>query len=186
MAFDLGAVYKINDDWQVSASLVDLGFISWSNNVTAVNKQEHLEFNGFHDISYDKHDANGNLKDNSFESQGDKYGDRSLPTSPTLQTEGGHQGAAQPALALRSTLAPNTPSPHYRKLKFGLLSSTRFNGKYTWTEGRLSANASPLKWIDGGINFALNSYTASCGWVLNVHPKRLQHVHRYAIISLAR
>ncbi|MCI7476465.1 MAG: DUF5723 family protein, partial [Prevotella sp.] len=59
----------------------------------------------------------------------------------------------------------------YRKLKFGLLSSTRFNGKYTWTEGRLSANVSPLKWIDGGINFALNSYTASCGWVLNVHPK---------------
>ena len=46
-----------------------------------------------------------------------------------------------------------------------------FNGKYTWTEGRLSANVSPLKWIDGGINFALNSYTASCGWVLNVHPK---------------
>ena len=24
------------------------------------------------------------------------------------------------------------------------------------TEGRLSANVSPLKWIDGGINFALN------------------------------
>lgn len=33
MAVDLGGVYKINDDWTVSASLLDLGFISWSNNM---------------------------------------------------------------------------------------------------------------------------------------------------------
>lgn len=59
----------------------------------------------------------------------------------------------------------------YRKLHFGFLSSTRFNGKYTWTEGRLSANVAPLKWIDGGVNFAVNSFTASCGWILNIHPK---------------
>ena len=61
--------------------------------------------------------------------------------------------------------------PVYRKLTFGLLSSTRINGDHTWTEGRLSANVAPLKWLDGGINFAVNSYTASMGWVLNIHPK---------------
>ncbi len=169
MAFDLGAVYKINDDWQVSASLVDLGFISWSNNVTAVNKQETFEFNGFHDISYDKHDANGNLKDNSFESQGDKYGDQ-LADFANL-TDEGDQGGRTTGIGATLNVGAEYTFPLYRKLKFGLLSSTRFNGKYTWTEGRLSANVSPLKWIDGGINFALNSYTASCGWVLNVHPK---------------
>ncbi len=169
MAFDLGAVYKINDDWQVSASLVDLGFISWSNNVTAVNKQETFEFNGFHDISYDKHDANGNLKDNSFESQGDKYGDQ-LADFANL-TDEGDRGGRTTGIGATLNVGAEYTFPLYRKLKFGLLSSTRFNGKYTWTEGRLSANVSPLKWIDGGINFALNSYTASCGWVLNVHPK---------------
>ncbi|WP_308267608.1 DUF5723 family protein [Prevotella sp.] len=38
MAFDLGAVYKINDDWTVSAALIDLGYINWNNNMQAVNK----------------------------------------------------------------------------------------------------------------------------------------------------
>ena len=137
--------------------------------MTAVNKQETFEFNGFHDISYDKHDANGNLKDNSFESQGDKYGDQ-LADFANLTDEGDQEGRTTGIGATLNVGAEYT-FPLYRKLKFGLLSYTRFNGKYTWTEGRLSANVSPLKWIDGGINFALNSYTASCGWVLNVHPK---------------
>ena len=38
-------------------------------------------------------------------------------------------------------------------------------------EGRLSANYEPLKWIDGGVNLAVNSFAASFGWVLNIHPK---------------
>ena len=39
------------------------------------------------------------------------------------------------------------------------------------TEGRISANYTPLKWLDGGVNFAVNSFAASMGWVLNIHPK---------------
>ncbi|MDE5694294.1 MAG: hypothetical protein K2I09_10335, partial [Duncaniella sp.] len=35
MAVDLGAVYRLNDDWEFSASLLDLGFISWDNNHVA-------------------------------------------------------------------------------------------------------------------------------------------------------
>lgn len=38
MAADLGAIYKINDDWTVSASVLDLGFISWKENARAANK----------------------------------------------------------------------------------------------------------------------------------------------------
>ena len=56
-------------------------------------------------------------------------------------------------------------------MTFGLLSSTRIKGAYSWTEGRLSANWKPLKWLDGGVNFAVNSFTASMGYVLNIHPK---------------
>ena len=37
MAFDLGAVYKLNDDWTFSAALLDLGFISWSNDMMAAS-----------------------------------------------------------------------------------------------------------------------------------------------------
>ena len=58
-------------------------------------------------------------------------------------------------------------------MKFGILSSTRLQGKYSWTEGRVSANYSPLKWLNGGVNFAVSSFANSMGWVLNIHPKGL-------------
>lgn len=56
-------------------------------------------------------------------------------------------------------------------MKFGALSTTHIRGKYTWTEGRLSANWEPLSWIDGGVSFAANNFGASMGWILNIHPK---------------
>lgn len=61
--------------------------------------------------------------------------------------------------------------PVYRKVSFGALCTSRINGAYSWTEGRLSANYAPLNWLDGGVSFAVNSFTTSMGWVLNLHPK---------------
>lgn len=40
MALDLGGVYKVNKNLTVSASVLDLGFINWSNNMKAVNRSE--------------------------------------------------------------------------------------------------------------------------------------------------
>lgn len=51
VALDLGAEYKINDDWRVSAAVMDLGFINWSNNMKAVNAKNQFVFNGFHDTT---------------------------------------------------------------------------------------------------------------------------------------
>lgn len=169
VALDLGAVYTINSDWRVSAALIDLGFISWSNNMEAVNSQDTFVFDGFHDISVKKNDENGNLKDNSFKAQGDKYSDQ-LADFANL-TDQGDQGSRTTGIGATLNVGAEYTLPVYRPLTFGLLSSTRFNGRYTWTEGRLSANVAPLKWLDGGVNFAANNYTASFGWVLNIHPK---------------
>lgn len=59
--------------------------------------------------------------------------------------------------------------PVYRKLHFGFLSSTRFQGKYTWTEARLSANVAPVKCFSADVNVAAGTYGASMGWVLSFH-----------------
>ena len=61
MAFDLGTVYKINDDWTVSAAVTDLGFINWTNNVQAANRSKSFTFKGFHDTSVK--DEGGNTVD---------------------------------------------------------------------------------------------------------------------------
>ena len=163
MAVDLGGVYKINDDWKVSAAVLDLGFISWNNNVKAENNGKPFTFNGFQDATV------GSGSGNTLDNQWDYYSDQ-LTDFINLEDKG-DQGGRTTALAATLNFGAEYTLPVYRKLTFGLLSSTRLNGAYTWTEGRLSANWTPLKWLDGGINFAANSFTTSMGWILNIHPK---------------
>ena len=59
----------------------------------------------------------------------------------------------------------------YENLKFGFLSSTRIQGKYSWSEGRFSANVAPVKWFDASVNYAVSSFGSSFGWLINFHPK---------------
>lgn len=61
--------------------------------------------------------------------------------------------------------------PYYENLKFGFLSSTRIQGKYSWSEGRFSANVAPVKWFDASVNYAVSSFGSSFGWLINFHPK---------------
>ncbi len=59
--------------------------------------------------------------------------------------------------------------PVYRGLKFGLLNTTRFAGKFTWTDFRLSANVAPCKAFSAGINAVAATYGIGFGWLLSVH-----------------
>lgn len=164
MAFDLGAVYKLNDDWTFSAALLDLGFISWSNDMMAASSGEPFEFDGFRDVAINRDNGGHKLSDIT-----DDLGDQFTEFS-NLEDKG-DQGGRTTGIGATLNLAAEYTLPVYRQVKFGLLSSTRIRGPYSWTEGRLSANYEPLKWINGGVNFAVNSFAASMGWVLNIHPK---------------
>ena len=164
LAFDLGGVYKINNDFTVSAALLDLGFIKWSNNMVAVNGGEEFVFNGFHDVAVNE-DRGGS----TLSMQGDKYSDQ-LADFANLQDKG-DEGGRTTGIGATLNLGCEYTLPVYRKITFGVLSSTRFRGDYSWTEARVSANWTPLKWIDGCVNMAFGSYRNSFGWVLNFHPK---------------
>ena len=163
MAVDLGASYKLNDDWQFSAALLDLGFISWSNDVQARNISQQFEFGGFHDAEISK------SSDNSFKNQGQAYSDQ-IAEFANLQDQG-DQGGRTTGIGTTLNVGAEYTLPMYRKLSFGLLSNTRFQGDYSWTEGRLSANWKPLRWLDGGMSVAVGSFGTSAGWLLNIHPK---------------
>lgn len=164
LAFDLGGVYKINNDFTVSAALLDLGFIKWSNNMVAINGGEEFVFNGFHDVAVNE-DRGGS----TMSMQGDKYSDQ-LADFANLQDKG-DEGGRTTGIGATLNLGCEYTLPVYRKITFGVLSSTRFRGDYSWTEARVSANWTPLKWIDGGVNMAFGSYRNSFGWVVNFHPK---------------
>ena len=66
LAVDLGAEYKLDDDWRFSAALLDLGFIKWNNNMVAST-------NGEKTFTTDKYIFNVNDEEkNSFENEGDR------------------------------------------------------------------------------------------------------------------
>jgi hypothetical protein len=168
LGLDLGAVYEFKDmdlDWlngaKVSLALKDLGFISWSNTMVAESSGDPFEFTGFK-MRYE----NG-----SFESGGDEISD-DFKDFANLQDKGTESGKTK-ALAATMRLGVEYPIPVYDKVKFGLLGTHRFDGIYSWTEGRLSANYEPLKWLNGGLNMAVTSYCTTMGWVLNIHPNAM-------------
>lgn len=161
-AVDLGGVYKLNDDWQFSAALLDLGFINWTNDIQAVNASQQFEFGGFHDTEISKSSPN------SFKNQGNSYSDQ-IAEFANLRNQG-DKGSSSTALGSTLNVGAEYTLPVYRNISFGVLSSTRFQKEFTWTEGRLSANWTPLNWLDGGVNFAVSTFTVSGGWILNIHP----------------
>ena len=165
LGMDLGAIYTFKDcsvEWlegmKVSASLTDLGFISWSNTMLAESSGDPFVFNGFQ-MRYE---------DGSFKNGGDEIKD-DLTDFANLEDKG-DIGGKTTALAATMRLGVEYPMPFYDKLSAGLLYTHRFDGLYKWSEGRLSANVSPLTWLNGGINLAVTSYCTTMGWVLNIHP----------------
>ena len=162
LAIDLGGVYKINDDFTVSAALTDLGFIHWSEDMQACNDSKTFVFGGFHDLGM-------HTGDGTFDERTDEYTDQIMEFVNLRDM--GDKGGASRGIAATMRIGGEYTLQVHRPLTFGLLSTTRLNGKYTWTEGRLSANYHAAKWLDGGLSVALGTFGASSGWVINIHPK---------------
>lgn len=163
LAADLGAVFHPDKYWEISAALLDLGFIHWNNDCYATNRDKDFTFDGFHDTGVSS--SEGNTADDQW----DKYSDQ-IAQFYNLQDEG-DQGGRTTMLAGRMNIGVRYTLPSYEKMHFGLLSDTHFCGKHTWTEGRLSANWEPLHWLDGGVNIAASTFSTSMGWIVNIHPK---------------
>lgn len=160
-AFDLGAVYKLNKDWTFSASVLDLGFISWSNNMVAST-------NGTQTFETDRYTFNvSDDQPNNFSDEFDKMKDQ-LSALYELN-DMGNCGSRTTALAATLNFGAEYTFPLYRKLKFGALSTTRINGDYTWTDFRLSANVAPCKVFSASAAAAYGTFGFSFGWILNVH-----------------
>ena len=165
LGLDLGAVYEFKDcsvEWleglKVSASLTDLGFISWKNTLVAESSGDPFVFDGFQ-MKYE---------DGKFKNGGDKIED-DLADFANLEDKGDNGGKST-SLASTLRLGVEYPMPFYDKLSAGLLYTHRFDGLYKWSEARLSANVAPLSWLNGGINLGMTSYCTTMGWVLNLHP----------------
>lgn len=124
-----------------------------------------FEFDGFHEIPVEDTDGNPNSIDNQVDSYLD---DLEGLSKFTKEGEGLKRNTA---LAATLHLGAEYTLPVYDRLKFGGLWTTRFQGRHTWTEARVSANVSPLTWFEASLNYALSSFGSSTGLMLNFHPR---------------
>lgn len=162
LAVDLGTEYKLNDDWRFSAALLDLGFISWSNNMVAST-------NGDHTFSLGKYVFNADKEaDNSFKKEINRLTE-DLARLYELQDKGDNGGRTT-SLGMTMNLGAEYTLPVYRQLSFGLLNTTRINGDFSWTDFRLSANWKASKAFSMGANVAAGTYGFAFGWIINAHP----------------
>lgn len=161
LAVDLGAQYKLTDDIELSASILDLGFIGWNNNMQAST-------NGDRQFTTDEYIFNADDDaDNSFSKEFDRLGE-GLATLYELQ-DNGDQGKRNVGLDATFNIGASYTLPVYRPLSFGILNTTR-TGKYGWTDFRFSANWAPVKLFSASVNFGAGTYGASFGWMANFHP----------------
>ncbi len=164
LAVDAGLVYKISDDFIFSAAVNDLGAIVWFNDYRAENYSKSFEFNGFHDVSVNSE------SEKVLDNQADSYGDQLLDFANLR--DAGDKGVRITGIGATVNAGIEYTIPTYKDLKLGFLGTMRVNGPHSWTEGRLSANIKPVDWFEGGLNLAVNTYTANFGFVANFHSKK--------------
>lgn len=163
MALDLGAVYtpKALPDWSFSVALLDLGFISWNNNMVAST-------NGVKTFNTDRYTFNvDDDAPNSFDNEWDNI-KNDLSALYELEDMGDNGGQTR-MLGVTMNIGVQYTLPVYRALSFGLLNTTRIQRNFNWTDFRLSANIAPAKCIDGGVNMSVGTFGVGFGWIVNFH-----------------
>ncbi len=152
LAVDAGAEAKFFDKrLKVSAGFNDLGFIRWSgnNSVHGAIDDAYFEYNGYN-VGDDKWDTDKSLDlDNIRYTGGDGYNRR-----------------------LACTLNFGAEYNFFNNLLgVGLLSSTRFGVKRTWSELTLAGTVRPAGWFTASISQSLiQNKIGVFGLALNFHP----------------
>ena len=152
---DLGASYKILDNLTVSASILDLGFISWSKSSTKIAS------------------ANPDPIDIKGSTQGymDRVTNGDVLDYDMLQLEVGDAKESRKS-RLASTLVLGAEYGFFNnKLAVGVLSTTRFVQPDALTELTFSANYRPKSWFNVALSYsAIQSAGKSFGLGLKLGP----------------
>ena len=157
MGLDLGARYKWRD-FDFSLAVLDLGFISWG-------KTQWASTNG---------DRMVQTEDYVFDAKdlGDEWDKLKDGLDQIYQlSDNGELSSRTRAMAATINIGVGYEFPLYRPLKFGFLSSTVVNGRYTWSQARFSANVAPVKWLSAGANLEASTFGCGFGWIVNFYTK---------------
>lgn len=158
-AIDLGASFDFLEYFTASVSVLDLGFINWNGTTSAVMPEGTWSFKGFNEISF--------VEEDNFDEQFDTMMEDLEEMLRLEKTD----DASKQSHMLGATLHAGIEArmPFYERLTFGILGTQRFDGSYSWTEGRVSANLAPTDWFSLAASYAASTFGHSAGGALNIH-----------------
>lgn len=160
-AIDLGVVVTPISDLTISASVLDLGFIKWDNNMLASTNGERTFNSSQYTFNVDDNAPN------SFDNEWEQIKD-ALSGLYELD-DCGDTGSVTRSLGTTTNIGVEYKLPVYRKLSFGLLNTSRFQGDYSWTDFRLSANWEASKIFDASVSATTGTFGTGMGWMANLH-----------------
>ena len=176
---DLGASYKILDNLTVSASILDLGFISWSKSSTKIASANpdpiNIEGKSYAGMINSGDPASVVNALNQFQSDTEGYMDRvtngDVLDYDMLQLKVGDAKESRKS-RLASTLVLGAEYGFFNnKLAVGVLSTTRFVQPDALTELTFSANYRPKSWFNVALSYsAIQSAGKSFGLGLKLGP----------------
>jgi hypothetical protein len=163
-AVDLGVSVDLLKYLTLSASIVDLGLISWNNVATYRLSNEPWVYEGFN-LSTDQN-VSSNFNE-QLDAELNKLGSLFNVEDMTPEMKAKHMQK----LAMTAHVGVEARLPFYERLSVGILGTHRFNGSHSWTEGRFSLNWALLRWFSLAANYAISDLGHSYGAAINLHPK---------------
>lgn len=163
-ALDMGVSVDLFKYLTLSASILDLGSIGWKNSTVYNLANDPWVYNGF-DISASG-DGSANIEDQLDAKLEELAG---LFNFEELTPENVKKNKQRLAMTLHVGLEGRLP--FYERLSAGILTTHRFNGSHSWTEGRFSVNWALLRWFSLAANYAVSDFGHSFGGAVNLHPK---------------
>ncbi len=157
-ALDLGASYELFDFLTLSASVLDLGVISWKNVTYASTPQASWNFKGFEDL---------NLSDSDLEGEFNAIADE-FSQMVNIKKDSESEKASSP-ISATAHFGVEAKLPFYKRFSIGALATHRFAGAYSWTEGRFSVNWALLRIFGLSGSYAISEFGSSFGGAVNIH-----------------
>ena len=161
---DLGAQYEFLDGalsgLTLSASVNDLGFISWQGAAhAAIEPYAPYTFDGFKEI-----DVNGD--GDGLDEQWEQVAD-DLEEFFTLEDRGTRN--VTESIGAKVNLAAEYAMPFWRRMSVGLLYTGCFDGLYSYNQAMLALNVSPANFLDFVLSGHTGTYGAGFGALMNIH-----------------
>lgn len=161
-AFDLGVSIDFLKHFTISASVLDLGFMSWQNMTSYKLETEPWEYTGFNNLGST---VPGESVENQLDQKLEELAGLIKLDSPV------HVDKSLGMLGFTTMLGLEFRMPFYDRLTIGALGTRRFEKSNSWTEGRFSLGIAPLRWLSLSANYAISTFGHSYGGALNIHPK---------------